>query len=65
MKFLLLGLGIALSIEGGFYFLFADRVKDWFSKLQELPESYLRWGGFAALIIGMLMTLLGYSMFEL
>ena len=64
MKFLLLGLGLALAIEGSLYFLFADRVKGWLAELQRLPESYLRWGGFAALLVGMLLTLLGYSMFE-
>jgi len=64
MKFLLLGLGLVLSLEGGLYFLFADQVKGWLAELQKLPTSYLRWGGFAVLIVGMLLALWGYSLFK-
>jgi len=63
MKFLLLGLGLALVIEGGLYFLFAEQIKGWLAELQKLPAGYLRWGGFAAVVVGMLLTMLGYSMF--
>lgn len=64
MKFLLLGLGLALALEGGLYFLFADQIKGWLTELLKLPTNYLRWGGLFVLIAGMLLTLWGYSLFE-
>lgn len=65
MKFLLLGLGLALALEGGLYFLFADQIKGWLNELLNLPTSYLRWGGLVVLLIGMLLAMWGYSLFEI
>ncbi len=54
MKFLFCLLGLVLIVEGLPYFAFPDKMKKWMSKVQEIPDAYLRVVGFLAMAMGLL-----------
>ena len=58
MKFLLCLIGLVLILEGLPYFAFPDKMKKWMTKVQEIPDSYLRAMGFVAMCVGLLMAYL-------
>lgn len=58
MKFLLCLIGLLLIAEGLPYFAFPDKMKDWMTKIQEVPDSHLRVMGFVAMCAGLLIVYL-------
>ena len=58
MKLLLCLIGLVLILEGLPYFAFPDKMKKWMTKVQEIPDSYLRAMGFVAMCVGLLMAYL-------
>jgi uncharacterized protein YjeT (DUF2065 family) len=58
MKFLLCLIGLLLIVEGLPYFAFPDKMKDWMTKIQGIPDAHLRIMGFVAMCSGLLMVYL-------
>ena len=56
MKFLFCLLGIVLIVEGLPYFAFPSRMKKWMGAIQEIPDIYLRFMGFASMCAGLLIA---------
>ncbi len=52
MKYFLCVLGMVMIIEGLPYFAFPEKMKSWFNKILETPDSALRRMGFALMVIG-------------
>lgn len=61
MDFFLCVLGMVLIIEGMPYFAFPDKIKAYFMKIQEIPDSTLRIIGFASMAAGLLLIYFGRS----
>ena len=58
MELLLCLIGLLLIVEGLPYFAFPDKMKNWMSKIQEVPDSHLRVMGFVAMCAGLLILYL-------
>ncbi|OQY49004.1 MAG: hypothetical protein B6240_04120 [Desulfobacteraceae bacterium 4572_87] len=56
MKTLFCLLGLVLIVEGLPYFAFPEKMKRWVSTLLEMPNAHLRFMGFLAMGIGLLIT---------
>jgi len=56
MKFFLCLIGLVLIVEGLPYFAFPDKMKQWISMVQEMPNAHLRVVGFLAMAIGLFLT---------
>ena len=59
MKYFLCVLGMVLVIEGIPYFTFPDKLKNYLSKLTEIPDSTLRIMGAAAMATGLILVYFG------
>ncbi len=59
MKYSLCVLGMVLVIEGIPYFTFPDKLKNYLSKLTEIPDSTLRIMGAAAMATGLILVYFG------
>lgn len=53
MKLLLLVVGMVLIVEGLPYAVAPEKMKEWLTKLQELPVSTMRFFGFFSLGLGL------------
>ena len=53
MKYFLCVLGLVLVIEGLPYFAFPDKMKEFLSKLPQIPDNTLRILGLVAIFIGL------------
>jgi len=58
MKLLFCLLGLVLIVEGLPYFVFPGKMKKWMLTIQEIPNSHLRFIGFTAMGLGLLITYL-------
>jgi uncharacterized protein YjeT (DUF2065 family) len=56
MKSLLCLLGLVLIVEGLPYFAFPGKMKEWMSRVRQIPDAYLRVIGFSAMALGLLMA---------
>jgi uncharacterized protein YjeT (DUF2065 family) len=56
MKSLFCLLGLVLIVEGLPYFAVPTKMKKWMLMIQEVPDSYLRALGFAAMGLGLLIA---------
>jgi hypothetical protein len=61
MEFFLCVLGMVFIIEGMPYFAAPGKVKTYLQKVTEMPDSTLRFLGFAAILTGLLLIWLGRS----
>lgn len=59
MKFFLCVIGMVMIIEGLPYFAFPEKMKSWFHKILEMPDSALRRMGFALMLIGFGLVYIG------
>lgn len=58
MKLIFCLLGLVLIVEGLPYFAFPGKMKKWMSRVQEIPDSYLRTIGLLAMGMGLLIAYL-------
>lgn len=56
MKLFLAALGLAFVLEAIPYFLFPEKMRDFFRKIPEIPAATLRAVGFAFLVLGLLLV---------
>jgi uncharacterized protein YjeT (DUF2065 family) len=61
MKYLLSVLGMVFVLEGLPYFAFPEKVRAYLLKLQEMPDSTLRFLGMSAIITGLVLVYFGRS----
>jgi uncharacterized protein YjeT (DUF2065 family) len=61
MKYFLSVLGMVFVLEGLPYFAFPEKVKAYLLKLQEMPDSTLRFLGMSAIITGLVLVYFGRS----
>jgi hypothetical protein len=61
MDFFLCVLGMVFIVEGVPYFAIPEKVKAYLQKVAEMPDSTLRFLGFAAILTGLLLVWLGRS----
>lgn len=61
MKYFLCVVGMVLIIEGLPYFAIPDKIKIYLIKMTEIPDSYLRWMGLAAIMAGLALVYAGRS----
>ena len=47
-------IGLLLIIEGLLYALFPNRMKSLISKMTEMPNETLKWGGIASALLGLM-----------
>jgi uncharacterized protein YjeT (DUF2065 family) len=59
MDYFLCVLGMVFIVEGMPYFTFPGKIKAYLLKVAELPDSTLRFLGFAAILTGLLLVYLG------
>ena len=59
MKFFLCVVGMVMIIEGLPYFAFPEKMKSWFHKIIEAPDSTLRKLGFICMLIGLVLVYVG------
>ncbi|MGD2272581.1 MAG: DUF2065 domain-containing protein [Desulfobacterales bacterium] len=59
MKFFLSVIGMVMIIEGLPYFAFPDKMKSWFNKIIEAPDSTLRKLGLVFMLIGLGLVYVG------
>lgn len=59
MKFFLCVIGMVMIIEGLPYFAFPEKMKSWFNKILEMPDSALRKMGLALMLIGLGLVYIG------
>ncbi len=63
MDLVLTVLGLLLIIEGLPYFMFPEKVKNWYLFIQDLPRRWLRMMGLIAMIAGLLFVYIGRRIF--
>jgi uncharacterized protein YjeT (DUF2065 family) len=56
MKLIFCLLGLVLIVEGLPYFAFPHKMKRWIAALLEVPDNHMRWMGFAAMALGLLIV---------
>lgn len=56
MKFFMAALGLALILEAIPYFLFPEKMREFFRKIPEIPSNTLRAIGFAFILLGLLLV---------
>jgi hypothetical protein len=61
MEYFLSVLGMVFVLEGLPYFAFPEKVKVYLLKLQEMPDSTLRFLGMSAIITGLVLVYFGRS----
>lgn len=61
MKYFLCVVGMVFVIEGLPYFAFPDKIKVYLLKIQEMPDSTLRFLGLFAIITGLILVYFGRS----
>jgi uncharacterized protein YjeT (DUF2065 family) len=61
MKLLFCLLGLVLIVEGIPYFAFPSRMKKWMATVQDVSNMHLRFMGFLAMCLGLLITYLANS----
>jgi hypothetical protein len=61
MEYFLSVLGMVFVLEGLPYFAFPEKVKSYLLKLQEMPDSTLRFLGMSAIITGLVLVYFGRS----
>lgn len=61
MKYFLCVLGMVFILEGIPYFAFPDKIKIYLSKIQEIPDTTLRFLGFAAIVTGLILLYIGQA----
>jgi uncharacterized protein YjeT (DUF2065 family) len=59
MKFFLCVIGMVMIIEGLPYFAFPEKMKSWFNKILEMPDSALRRMGLVLMLIGLGLVYIG------
>ena len=59
MDFFLCVIGMVMILEGLPYFAFPDRMKEWVSKIIEMPDNALRRLGTVLMVLGLLLVYLG------
>ncbi len=59
MKFFLCVIGMVMIVEGLPYFAVPQKMKSWFNKIIEAPDSTLRKLGFVFMLIGLGLVYLG------
>ena len=59
MDFFLCVLGMVFIVEGMPYFTFPGKIKAYLLKVAEMPDSTLRFLGFAAILAGLLLVYIG------
>jgi uncharacterized protein YjeT (DUF2065 family) len=59
MKFFLCVIGMVMIIEGLPYFAFPEKMKSWFNKILEAPNSTLRKLGLMLMLIGLGLVYVG------
>jgi uncharacterized protein YjeT (DUF2065 family) len=59
MDFFLCVIGMVMILEGLPYFAFPDRMKEWVSKIIEMPDNALRRLGTILMVIGLFLVYLG------
>jgi len=65
LKFLLLGMGFALLIEGLIYFLFAKQVRDMFQVIRSYEPEKIRSFSIILIIIGLCLIYFTFKFYEL
>lgn len=59
MKYFLCVLGMVLIIEGLPYFAFPDKIKQYLSRIHEVPDQTLRLLGLTAIVAGLVFVYFG------
>ena len=59
MDFFLCVIGMVMILEGLPYFAFPDRMKEWVSKIIEMPDNALRRLGTVLMLLGLFLVYLG------
>lgn len=59
MDYFLCVLGMVFIVEGMPYFIFPGKIKAYLLKVAEMPDSTLRFLGFAAILAGLLLVYIG------
>ena len=65
LKFILLGMGFALLIEGLIYFLFAKQVKNMFEAIRSYEPEKIRSFSIIVIIIGLCLIYFTFKFYEL
>ncbi len=65
LKFILLGMGFALLIEGLIYFLFAKQVKNMFEAIRSYESEKIRSFSIIIIIIGLCLIYFTFKFYEL
>ena len=65
LKFILLGMGFALLIEGLIYFLFAKQVKNMFEVIRSYEPEKIRSFSIIVIIIGLCLIYFTFKFYEL
>ena len=65
LKFILLGMGFALLIEGLIYFLFAKQVKNMFEAIRSYESEKIRSFSVIIIIIGLCLIYFTFKFYEL
>ena len=65
LKFLLLGMGFALLIEGLIYFLFAKQVRNMFEAIRSYESEKIRSFSVIIIIIGLCLIYFTFKFYEL
>ncbi len=65
LKFILLGMGFALLIEGLIYFLFAKQVRNMFEAIRSYESEKIRSFSIIVIIIGLCLIYFTFKFYEL